>query len=120
MACTAASKRIRNHYTRLTNLRISSILTLLYSNGTITLDEKKDINSINSDKDKMTNFLDNILIPSLNNSYSQKYIGFLKALEEADDLAMNSMATEIGMCFLICSILHDRLTTAVFIFNLLQ
>ncbi|XP_065884702.1 titin-like isoform X5 [Dysidea avara] len=96
MTCTAARERIRNHYTRLTNLRISSILTLLYSNGTITHDEKKYIDSINSDRDKMTNFLDNILIPSLNNSFAQKYIGFLKALKEADDLAMNSMATEIG------------------------
>ena len=120
MACTAARERIRNHYTRLTNLRISSILTLLYSNGTITLDEKKEIDSKNSDKDKMTNFLDNILIPSLNNSFAQKYIGFLKALEEADDLAMNAMAMEVGMCLLICSIVHDRLITAVFLLNLLQ
>ena len=79
----------------------------LYNNGTITLDEKKEIDNKNLDKDKMMNFLDNILIPSLNNSYAQKYNGFLKALKEADDSAMNLIAKEIGMCLLICSIVHD-------------
>jgi len=121
MACIAALERIRKHYIRLTNLRINSILDSLFTNGTITHDEKKEIDRETSDKEKMKNFLDKILIPSLK-IHLQKYNGFLAALEEADDSDMNLIAKEIGMWLLICSICDPvcQILIIFFKFEILQ
>ena len=37
-----------------------------------------------------------IVILSLNNNYTAKYKGFLEAMEESDDLLLQSKAKELG------------------------
>jgi len=95
--CSNAKEKIRMHYVELSGVRISSILGLPYSKEVLTLPEKKTIEKTrNLEKDKMTYFLDEILIPSLEKDVIVKYSKFVCVLENSDDQDMKSMAEKIG------------------------
>jgi len=61
------------------------MLGSLFTNDAITLDEKIEMQSLQSEMDRMTHFLDNILLRSLQINQKEKYIGFLKVLKDSED-----------------------------------
>jgi len=95
--CCAANEKIRENYEGLSNLKINPILGALYSKKVITLEEKKIIQAKQLENDRMMCFLDDILIPSLENKMMEKYSRFVQLLQDSDDSAMSSMAERIGM-----------------------
>jgi len=91
----AAEEKIREHYNELSNLKINSLLGLLYGKKVIAMEEKKAIQSKSLESDRMMYFLDDILIPSLQNKMTEKYNGFLQLLQDSGDTDMKSMAERI-------------------------
>jgi len=83
--CSVAFKKIIKNYKYLTKLHINSMLGSLFTNEAITLDEKIKMQSMQLEMDRMTHFLDNILLRSLQVDQKEKYIGFLKVLKDSED-----------------------------------
>ena len=92
--CTNAAKKLRDKYDGLLNLPYSSMSGKLFANEVITSREKQDINHLVPTK-QMEKVVD-IVIFSLNGYCTAKYKGFLKAMEESDDLLLQSKAKELG------------------------
>jgi len=94
---STAHEKIREHYVDLSKLKINSLLGLLYCKKVITLEEKKILQSKPLESDGAMCFLDDILIPSLENNVTEKYTSFLQILQESSDTVLQSMAKRIGM-----------------------
>jgi len=60
------------------------------------MEEKKTIQSKTLESDRMMCFLDDILIPSLQNNMTEKYSRFLQTLQDSSDTDIQSMAERIG------------------------
>lgn len=84
------------NYVELTNLRIDSMLNHLYAKKVITEREKEMIETSRLKSDKMTYFIDNVIIPSLENNFTVKFKGFLEVMKGSDDLLVIDMAEKLG------------------------
>ena len=67
----------------------------LYSKEVITDDNRKIIDA-KVGQEKMMYLLVDIIIPSLNLNFCEKYKGFLEALEESEDSDLMNMAKRLG------------------------
>lgn len=99
--CTDAIKKVKDAYTRLTNLTVTAMLGSLYAKDVITLKEKQTIQSIPIESDKMEHLLDRVIIPSLDAGRIDKFKLFLEVMEEGDD-QIKSVARRLGMLNLLC------------------
>ena len=66
----------------------------LYAKNVITQNEKVQIQA-ELDPEKMVKLLD-IIITSLKLNQPEKYLGFLKAMEESEDLVLQKTAKGLG------------------------
>ena len=98
--CAKTVKKIKHVYDKLTRLPIKSMLPQLYCNKVITEGQKKKIEAENLESVGMQYFLDEVLILSLELDMAEIYCGFVKILEESDDLIQRGMAKKIGECIL--------------------
>ena len=94
--CSTAKANIQKNYYELTILPITSMLGKLYSEGTITLEEKQRIKANPVEMDRMEYFLDNIIITSLEVNVDMKIRGFIKVMRESGDSTLISMAEKLG------------------------
>ena len=90
------AKKVQEKYVELKNLSISSILDKLFANNVITLEEMTRIRALTLETEKMGDFLDKIILPSLANNVLVKFEGFLRAMRESEDLTLNDMARKLG------------------------
>ena len=95
--CSKVNKIIREKYVELTRLPTESMLGDLFAKEVITLQEKGIIQSLTLNRQKMEYLLDNIIIPSLNNSIVEKFKGFLEVMEKSNDLILTEMSKKLGM-----------------------
>ena len=66
----------------------------LFAKDVITSHEKQEINHLIGTK-QMEKVVD-IVIFSLNSNYTAKYKGFVKAMEESDDILLQNKTEELG------------------------
>ena len=99
--CKAAMQRLRKNCDALTKLSITSIMGSLLAKGVITYDEKRLIETKPLESDRVTCLLDDVLYRSLLMGVMDKYITFVKVLEqkgeEEYDMVMEKLATNLGM-----------------------
>jgi len=99
--CKAAMQRLRKNCDALTKLSITSILGSLFAKGVITYDEKRLIETKPLESDRVTCLLDDVLYRSLLMGVMDKYITFVKILEqkgeEEYDMVMEKLAKNLGM-----------------------
>ena len=69
--------------------------TSLFKKSVITVQEMKTIN-IKIGEDQIIYLIVDIIIPSLKVNNSEKYKGFLEAMEESDDTDLQAMAKTLG------------------------
>ena len=92
-----ATEVIISHYDEVCKLPIKLLLPKLFAKKVVTLEQKKIIaNKEKNDLEGMTAFLDDIILPSLEAKFSEKYKGFLEAMEENDDQTLKEMAKRLG------------------------
>ena len=99
--CSTAKVNIQKNYYELSILPINSMLSKLYSLGIITLEEKQQIKANPVENDRMEYFLDNIIVPSLEDNVDMKFRGFLKVMKESDDSTLISIAAKLGKQIII-------------------
>ena len=95
--CSGAQRRIKEAYTQLTNLNVTAMSGSLYARDVITLRQKKQINSIPIESDKMEYLLDEVIIPSLLAGRIEKFRLFLEVMEQSDDPVIKSVGKDLGM-----------------------
>ena len=96
--CSAVARNLKNKYEDLSNLSYPSMCGSLFAKNVITNQEKLEIEKLIGKK-QMEKVLD-IIILSLNSNDAAKYKGFLKALNESDDLLLCNKAKELSKCFI--------------------
>ena len=94
--CSSAKEKVKETYTRLTNLDVTAMLGSLYSKEVITLREKQQINSIPIDSDKMEYLLDEVIIPSLQAGRIEKFRLLLETMEQSDNQMVKSVGRRLG------------------------
>ena len=73
------------------------MLSALFANRVITFTEKKRIDHAQKQSmEGMEWFLDNVIIPSLEEGISEKFMGLIEVMEEHDDPLLNRMAKILG------------------------
>ena len=93
--CVAAADKLKKQLGTLTNLNYSAMMGSLYAKDVITNDERRIIDT-KIGQEKMMYLIADIVIPSLKLSLCKKYKGFLKAMEESDDIALRSTVERLG------------------------
>ena len=93
--CSEAAKLLKQRYDTLSHLSCHAIVPMLNAYRVITLVEKKEIDQLMLDRQKMQKVLD-IVIDSLNAGLTSKYKNFLKTMEESEDSFMNEGARLLG------------------------
>ena len=93
--CAEAVRSIKKNYVEITNLPIDAILRHLYAKGVIMERDKEIIETLRIKSDKMTYFLDHIIIPGLQSSFTVKFKGFLEVMEKSDDPLFIKMAIKL-------------------------
>ena len=99
--CSSAKQKVKETYTRLTNLNVTAMLGGLYSRDVITLKQKQQINSISIESDRMEFLLDEVIIPSLEAGRIEKFRLFLELMEGSDDQMVKSVGRRLGMLNLL-------------------
>ena len=91
---SAVEKILRKEYDQLSKLPYKSMHKQLFAEGVITTDEKLEIgNKIGTEQ--MEKLLD-IILTSLNLKQTTKYLGFLKAMKESEDITLQQTAERLG------------------------
>ena len=93
--CSSAYKKIQEQYAELANCPVNKLLDCLFANGVITLDDKKLMESIPLEKNRMTYLLDDVL-KSLNTDIGLKYNKLLEVLEGSDDCTIRELTRKLG------------------------
>ena len=91
---------LRDNYAELSHLPYESMKNLLYSKKVITTDQKHEINSKIGEV-KMEMLLD-IVISSLKLKLSEKYEGFLEAMEQSEDTDLKEVANRLRKLLSLC------------------
>ena len=93
----AARKTLLSQYGSLARLRIDSMLDALFTKGIVTFEEKQDIEHFQQrDRKGMKWFLDNVIIPSLDQGMSTKYNGFIEVMKKHEDSLLRYVAKGLG------------------------
>lgn len=74
---------------------MDSLLPTLFANDVVTFDQKKEIEDI-SQRTKRIQFILDLVISSLKNDVATLYNGFLKAMEESENIGIRLLAKELG------------------------
>ena len=85
---------LRKEYNQLSHLPYASMDNQLFAKDVITLDEKLQMEG-KFGTEKMAKLL-NIIITSLRLKQTTKYLGFLKAMEESEDITLKQTAKRLG------------------------
>ena len=94
-SCKAVAEELRKQLPTLRKLNYEAMKTLLIAKGVIA-DQEMRIIDVKIGHQKMTVLLVDIIIPSLKVNNSEKYKGFLEAMEESDDSDVKCMAKKFG------------------------
>ena len=86
-------RKLKDNYEELLHLPYPDMSGKLYAKDVITNQEKLEINNLIG-KRQMERLLD-IIIQSLHCNNTTKYKGFLKAMEESDDVLLRNKAKEL-------------------------
>ena len=89
------ANKLRKQVNKLSSLSYDNMEMSLYANGVITADEKTKIKS-KVGNEKMGYLIVDIIIPSLKVKHSKKYKGFLEAMEDSEDTALQDTAKMLG------------------------
>jgi len=96
--CKAAKRKIMTHYCEFTKLPINSILGELIAERVISLDDKKIMETMPLESDRVMYLLDNILLRSLSLGLMQKYTSFVKVLEcNGEDEVIKRLVKDLGV-----------------------
>ena len=94
-SCKAVAEELRKQLPTLSKLNYEAMKTLLIAKDVIA-DQEMRIIDVKIGHQKMTDLLVDIIIPSLKINNSEKYKGFLEAMEESDDSDLKCMAKKLG------------------------
>ena len=94
-SCKAVAEELRKQLPTLSKLNYETMKTLLIAKDVIADQEMRTIDR-QIGHQKMTDLLVDIIIPSLKINNSEKYKGFLEAMEESDDSDLKCMAKKFG------------------------
>ena len=103
-------KKLKDKYEELLHLPYPDMSGKLYTKDVITNQEKLEINNLIGER-QMERVLD-IIIQSLKCNDTAKYKGFLKAMEESDDLLLRNKAEKLGKWIVSCMVAYVVLCTA--------
>ena len=92
---STAHAAIRDQYVKLICLPVDNLLPSLFANNVITFDQKKDIEDIPQKKKQMEFILD-LIIHSLENDVASLYNGFLKSIQQSEDVVTRELAKKLG------------------------
>ena len=92
--CSTVARKLKEEYHLLSQLPYTSMYKQLYAKNVITQNDKVQIQA-ELDTEKMAKLLD-IIITSLNLDQPKKYLDFLKAMEESEDLILQQTAKRLG------------------------
>ena len=94
--CSSAKQKVKEAYTRLTNLDVTAMLGSLYAKDVITLRQKQQIIDIPIDSDRMEYLLNEVIIPSLQAGRIEKFRLLLEIMEQSDDQMVKSVGRRLG------------------------
>ena len=97
--CATAASELKSQLSTLTHLNYDSMKHSLFAKGVITNEERMTIDA-RIGQEQMMCLIADIIIPSLNLNICMKFKGFLEAMEESDDSALNSTAERLGKLML--------------------
>ena len=93
--CKTVADKLRNQLDTLSELKYNNMKISLISRSVITDQEAQEIDA-KIGKEKMTHLTVCIIIPSLKQGNSEKYKGFLEAMEKSEDGDLRHMAKKLG------------------------
>ena len=93
--CKGVAEELRKELDTLSKLNYNAMKTLLIVKNVITDQEMKIIDG-KIGEEQMIYLLVEIIIPSLKVNNSEKYMGFLEAMEGSDDSDLKSIAKKLG------------------------
>ena len=91
----AAAEKLRKQVNDFAKLKYDNMERSLYAYKVITAGERKEIKS-KVGGDQMDYLIVDIIIPSLEQKFSKKYKGFLKAMEDSEDIDLQKTAEMLG------------------------
>lgn len=93
----AALDYIQQQYSKLTHLTIDTdLIKFLFMEQVVTHKEKKEIQRWRREE-RMEYLLDNIIIPSLEIEFGQKYINLINVMDRSDDILLKTIASELKL-----------------------
>ena len=93
--CKAVAEELRKELDTLSKLNYNAMKTLLIAKNVITNQEMRIIDG-KIGEEQMVYLLVDKIIPSLNVNNSEKYKGFLEAMEGSDDSDLKNIAKKLG------------------------
>jgi len=93
--CSAVAEMLRKDLVALCNLKYKNMAIALKANGVIIEREKEEIDKMISSADQMAEVI-KIVQASLSVNMTEKYKGFLQAMEQSEDAALKAKAKELG------------------------
>jgi len=107
MAKTAKDAFVEYYSSLLEVLPINTLVSTLYSKKLLSEDHKKKIDSLSTQREKSSYFLDNVINPGLIVGYTKLFEEMLKVMESSDDPVANHVIEQIKM-FMGCSLSTDH------------
>ena len=93
--CKVKAEKLKKELDTLCKLKYDAMKILLFAKNVIT-DQEMTIIDNKIGQDKMIHLIVNIIIPSLELNNSEKYKGFLEAMEGSADSDLRNMAEKLG------------------------
>ena len=93
--CKAVSEKLRKLVNTLSKLNYNAMKTSLFAKNVI-IDQEMKMIDVKIGEEQMTHLIIHIIIPSLIVNNTEKYKGFLEAMEESDDTDLKGMAKKLG------------------------
>ena len=93
--CKAKAEKLKKELGTLCKLKYDAMKILLFAKNVITDQEMKIIDD-KIGQERMMHLIVNIIIPSLELNNSEKYKGFLEAMEENTDSDLRNIAEKLG------------------------
>lgn len=91
-----AKNKIKEVYVRLKNINVTAMMETIYSRGMITIREKRIIEILPLESEKMEYLLDHVIIPSLEVGVTKKFKMLLEVMEESEDQTTQILVRQIG------------------------
>ena len=88
-------KKFYLELTKVLPMIINSLVTKLYSDKLLSGDQKSSIDSLATSKEKTVYFLDEVIKPGLEISYTKLFDEMLRVMKSSDDPTVNYLVNEI-------------------------